>query len=384
MTTPSAAHQRNLAVRNFRPDPAQVGALRELDALHRQLARRHGQEPGVLARVAEALRVTPSPPGGAFRNRLAALLHRPPPQVGGLYLWGGVGRGKTYLMDLFFECLPFGAKLRLHFHRFMLRVHNDLRHMAGVPNPLQHVADGMADEAAVLCFDEFFVSDIGDAMILGELVGALFDRGVTLVCTSNVEPRRLYENGLQRRRFLPAIERIEARMQVLHLDGGTDHRLRVLSDADTYQWPLSEAAEARLAECFAALAPQPPREGERLEVNGREIRTRRRTDDVAWFDFPELCEGPRSQNDYVELSREFHAVVLSAVPVFDRAREDAARRFIGLIDELYDRDVKLVLSAQAAIGDLYQGERLRAEFDRTASRLREMQSLEYLGRSHKP
>ena len=221
-------------------------------------------------------------------------------------------------------------------------------------------------------------------MILGELVGALLDRGVTLVCTSNVEPRRLYENGLQRRRFLPAIERIETGMRVLHLDGGTDHRLRVLSNADTYQWPLSEAAEARLAECFAALAPHPPREAERLEVNGRELRTRRRTDDVAWFDFSELCEGPRSQNDYVELSREFHAVVLSAVPVFDRAREDAARRFIGLVDELYDRNVKLVLSAQAGIEGLYQGERLRAEFERTASRLREMQSLEYLGRSHKP
>ena len=373
MTTPTAAHERNLAVRGFRTDPAQAAALRELDALHHRLDGMHRTDPGVLRRVAHAL-----------RSGLAAFQRRPAPQVGGLYLWGGVGRGKTYLMDLFFECLPFEAKLRLHFHRFMLRVHNDLRRLAGVPNPLERVADGMADEAAVLCFDEFFVSDIGDAMILGELVGALLDRGVTLVCTSNVEPGRLYENGLQRRRFLPAIERIETRMQVLHLDGVTDHRLRVLSDADTYQWPLSETAEARLAECFAAFAPQPPREAERLEVNGREIRTRLRTDDVAWFHFAELCEGPRSQNDYVELSREFHAIVLSAVPVFERAREDAARRFIGLIDELYDRNVKLVLSAQAGIDDLYQGERLRAEFDRTASRLREMQSLEYLGRSHKP
>ncbi|MDE0350251.1 MAG: cell division protein ZapE [Gammaproteobacteria bacterium] len=383
MTTPTAAHERNLAVRDFRPDPAQAAALRELDALHRRLARMHGTGPGLVRRVAGALGISGAASAGS-RSGLSALLRRRAPQLGGLYLWGGVGRGKTYLMDLFHECLPLEAKLRLHFHRFMLRVHDDLRRMSGVANPLQRVADGMADEAAVLCFDEFFVSDIGDAMILGELVGALLDRGVTLVCTSNVEPRRLYENGLQRRRFLPAIERIETRMRVLHLDGATDHRLRVLSDADTYQWPLSEAAEARLAECFAALAPQPPREAERLEVNGREIRTLRCTDDVAWFDFSDLCEGPRSQNDYVELSREFHAVVLSAVPVFDRAREDAARRFIGLIDELYDRNVKLVLSAQGAIGDLYQGERLRVEFDRTASRLREMQSLEYLGRSHKP
>ena len=364
MTTPSTAHERNRALRNFAHDPAQAAALRQLDALHRQLGRRHAPR--------------------RWSNLLKARPWREPPRIGGLYLWGGVGRGKTYLMDLFFECLPFEAKLRLHFHRFMLRVHDDLRRFAGAPNPLSRVADDMAREARVLCFDEFFVSDIGDAMILGELVGALFDRGVTLVATSNVEPRHLYENGLQRRRFLPAIERIEAHMKVLHLDGGADYRLRVLSDADIYHWPATPAAEERLAECFAALAPQPPRDAETLEVNGRALQTRRTTDDVAWFDFAELCEGPRSQNDYIELSREFHAVVVSGVPVFDPAREDAARRFIGLIDELYDRNVKLVLSAEADIGDLYRGERLHAEFERTASRLREMQSLDYLGRSHKP
>ena len=304
--------------------------------------------------------------------------------MGGLYLWGGVGRGKTYLMDLFFECLPVEAKLRLHFHRFMRRVHDDLGRLAGAANPLSRVAEDMAREARVLCFDEFFVSDIGDAMLLGELVGALFDRGVTIVATSNVEPRRLYENGLQRRRFLPAIERIEAHMKVLHLEGATDYRLRVLADADTYHCPASPAAEERLAECFAGLAPERATEAERLEVNGRALRTRRRAHDVAWFDFAELCEGPRSQNDYIELAREFHALVVSDVPVFDPTREDAARRFIGLVDELYDRNVKLVLSARGAIGDLYQGERLRAEFERTTSRLREMQSLDYLGRSHKP
>ncbi len=364
MTTPSAAHERNRARRNFVHDPAQDAALDELDALHLRLSRRHAPR--------------------RWRRLPAAWPWREAPHIGGLYLWGGVGRGKTYLMDLFFECLPFEAKLRLHFHRFMLRVHEDLRRFAGAPNPLSRVADGMAREARVLCFDEFFVSDIGDAMILGELLGALFDRGVTLVATSNVEPRRLYENGLQRRRFLPAIEGIEAHMTVLHLDGGADYRLRVLSDADTYHWPASPAAEERLAECFAALAPQPPRDAERLEVNGRALQTRRTTDDVAWFDFAELCEGPRSQNDYIELSREFHAVVVSGVPVFGPAREDAARRFIGLIDELYDRNVKLVLSAEGDIGDLYRGERLRAEFERTASRLREMQSLDYLARSHKP
>ena len=381
MTTPSAAHLRNRTLRSFAHDPAQDAALRELDALHRQLAQGTGRQRwGRVRAWAEAGAASPT----SLRGRLAARLRGGATGVAGLYLWGGVGRGKTYLMDLFFECLPFDAKLRLHFHRFMLRVHNDLRRLAGAPNPLSEVADGMAREARVLCFDEFFVSDIGDAMILGELIGALFDRGVTLVATSNIEPRRLYENGLQRRRFLPAIERIERHMQILRLDGATDHRLRVLSDADTYHRPADAVAERRLAECFAALAPQPPRDAARLEVNGRVLQTRRATDDVAWFDFAELCEGPRSQNDYVELSREFHAVVVSGVPAFGAEREDAARRFIGLIDELYDRNVKLVLSAEAGIDELYRGERLGTEFERTASRLREMQSLDYLGRSHKP
>ena len=389
MTTPTAVHQRNLVDRGFRPDPAQDAALRELDAIHARLARdahfrSRTRWPTLPPWRGTRSRSAAPRPDAAGWLRFAARFRQVPAELPGLYLWGGVGRGKTYLMDLFYECLPSEAKLRLHFHRFMLRVHADLRRFAGAPNPLSRVADDMANEARVLCFDEFHVSDIGDAMILGELIGALFDRGVALVATSNVEPRRLYENGLQRRRFLPAIERMEAHMKVLHLAGETDHRLRVLTDAHTYHWPASTASERLLSDCFAALAPQPPRDAEQLEINGRTVATRRRTDDVVWFDFAELCEGPRSQADYVELSREFHAVVVSGVPTFDGAREDAARRFIGLIDELYDRNVKVVLSAAADIADLYRGQRLRAEFERTASRLREMQSLEYLALSHKP
>ncbi len=389
MTTPTAVHQRNLVDRGLRRDPAQDAVLRELDAIHARLAEDTKARSRTRWQARAPGRATPSGaaaagPDSAGWQRFARRFRRVPEHVPGLYLWGGVGRGKTYLMDLFYECLPFEAKLRLHFHRFMLRVHRDLRRHAGAANPLFRVADRMANEARVLCFDEFHVSDIGDAMILGELMGALFDRGVTLIATSNVEPRRLYENGLQRRRFLPAIERMEAHMKVLHLAGETDHRLRVLTDAHTYHWPASTASERLLSDCFAALAPQPPRDAEQLEINGRTVATRRRTDDVVWFDFAELCEGPRSQADYVELSREFHAVVVSGVPTFDGAREDAARRFIGLIDELYDRNVKVVLSAAADIADLYRGQRLRAEFERTASRLREMQSLEYLALSHKP
>jgi len=306
--------------------------------------------------------------------------------VPGLYFWGGVGRGKTYLMDSFFESLPFQRKLRMHFHRFMLRVHRELRRHKGQRNPLRLVADGLADEARVLCFDEFFVSDIGDAMILAGLLEALFDRGVTLVATSNIQPDRLYENGLQRQRFLPAIELVKRHCEVLNVDGGIDYRLRSLSAAPLYHSPLGEAAESRLMEVFRSLVPslEEIRKGVVLEVEGREIAARYVAEDVAWFDFKALCAGPRSQNDYIELAREFHAVLLGGVPVLDAGHDDQARRFINLVDEFYDRNVKLALSAAAPLDALYTGTRLGFEFERTRSRLREMQSHDYLGRAHRP
>lgn len=308
-------------------------------------------------------------------------LFRRPRAPTGLYLWGGVGRGKTYLMDLFFECLPFEEKLRMHFHRFMRRVHGELKSLERVANPLTHVAERMANEGRVLCFDEFFVSDIGDAMILGELLGALFDRRVTVVATSNIEPTRLYENGLQRRRFLPAIERIESHMKVLRIVDGVDYRLRVLAAADTYLHPASDETESRLAESFAALAPHAEM-GVSIEVNGRRVLTTGAGDGAAWFAFGDLCDGPRSANDYIEISREFHTVLVSGVPRFDADSEDVARRFVAVVDEFYDRGVNLVLSASCEIGSLYGGQRLRMEFERTQSRLREMRSAEYLGRTH--
>jgi cell division protein ZapE len=359
------AHQLNIAEKGFQPDAAQIEVARVLDIIHDRLLKAGSES--VLSRFWKWLQ------RGSTES-----------QPTGLYLWGGVGRGKTYLMDLFFEHLPFEDKLRMHFHRFMLRVHMEMTALAGTVNPLETVADHLAAQGRVLCFDEFFIEDVADAMILGELLGALFDRGVTLVATSNVEPSRLYENGLQRRRFLPVIERIDRHMRVMHLDGGLDYRLRVLTRANIYHWPSSDRADLSLEECFGALAPGTPTVGAVIEVNGRKIQTRQKSDDVVWFDFVEICDGPRGQNDYIELSREFHAVVISGVPRFEENRDDQARRFISLIDEFYDRNVKVVLSAEVAAYDLYRGQRLRLEFERTSSRLLEMQSLEYLRRSHRP
>ena len=287
------------------------------------------------------------------------------------------------LMDWFFASLAPGIGLRMHFHRFMQRVHHDLDTFKGIANPLNQVADGFAAEGRVLCFDEFFVADIGDAMLLAELMKALFERGVLLVATSNVEPKRLYENGLQRSRFLPAIDLIEAHCEVHWLDGPVDYRLRVLEKAELFHWPLDADADASLLRSFRALATDTPKDNVELIVESRTLMARKLADDVAWFDFSALCEGPRSQNDYIELAREFHTVLLSDVPIFTTKKEDAARRFISLVDEFYDRSVKLIISAAAPIADLYQGNRLRFEFDRTQSRLLEMQSQDYLGRLHK-
>lgn len=318
---------------------------------------------------------------GAWVRRLRGV--EPEPEIG-LYLWGGVGRGKTYLVDAFFDCLPFKRKLRVHFHRFMQRVHAELAALEGEKNPLEIVADGLAREARVLCFDEFFVTDIGDAMILGGLMQALFGRGVTLVATSNIEPQYLYENGLQRQRFLPVIAMLERYTQVVNVDAGTDYRLRTLQRAELYHYPLDEDADRSLTDSFERLAPEPGKHWERLQVNNRYITCRRLADDVAWFDFAELCDGPRSQNDYIELARIFHAVLVSGVPEFTAGKDDQARRFVNLVDEFYDRNVKLVLAAEKPLLELYAGGKLAFEFQRTVSRLQEMQSYEYLAREHKP
>ena len=358
-------HERNLAS-GYVDDPDQRRVIQALDRVACELIESATKKRSVFGRLL-----------GTVGRQVA---------VRGLYVWGGVGRGKTYLMDLFFEWLPIERKKRMHFHRFMQRVHADLRRFAGQANPLERVADRFADEAIVICFDEFFVSDIGDAMIMGELFNHLFDRRVALVATSNVEPKRLYENGLQRRRFLPTIDLIEAHCEILHMGGDVDYRLRVLREARLFRvMTHGEDASGALLKDFAALAPGGYEDRElTIEINGRFIDAVRQADDVIWFDFTAICETPRSQSDYIELARLFHTVVVADIPVLDGAREDAARRFISLVDEFYDRNVKLLVSSHAAVEDLYAGERLEFEFERTRSRLIEMQSEAYLMSEHRP
>lgn len=358
--TPLARYQQDLLRPDFVADPAQKTAVVHLQRLFDDLVQTH-KRTGVLSRF--------------FPRKVACK---------GLYFWGGVGRGKTYLMDAFYESLPFDQKLRLHFHRFMRRVHQELRTLKDQKNPLDCVADRLASETRVLCFDEFFVSDIADAMILGSLMEKLFARGVSLVATSNIVPDRLYENGLQRERFLPAIVVLKANVEIVNVDGGTDYRLRVLEQAELYHWPLDAKADQSLAASFASLSTEPGKENLVLDIEGRDILARRVADDVAWFDFVALCDGPRSQNDYIELAREYSAVILSNIPTLHIGIDDQVRRFVNLVDEFYDRNVKLVVSAEKSLPELYSGGKLTFEFQRTQSRLLEMQSHEYLARPHRP
>ena len=317
-------------------------------------------------------------------RRLRARLGRTPREtVRGAYLWGGVGRGKTFLMDLFHASLAVPAR-RTHFHRFMQEVHGRLRELRELPDPLPRVAGDVAADCRVLCFDELYVTDVADAMILAGLFGALVDAGVTLVITSNAAPQDLYREGLQRQRFMPAIALIERCTEVINVDAGTDYRLRQLERAPLYISTKTHDADRLLAQRFEAIAGDAGESGGSLEIEGREIPVRQRHAGVVWFDFEAICAGPRSQADYIEIARGFHTVVISGVPRFDAARDDEARRFISLVDEFYDRGVKLVASAEGPPASLYQGERLAFEFQRTASRLIEMQSHAYLERAHRP
>ncbi len=312
------------------------------------------------------------------------LLPRPRAPLRGLYLWGGVGRGKTFMVDEFFAELPVPEKRRDHFHRFMQDVHAQLRRHRNRSSPLVQVAADIAGTSRILCVDEFVVADVADAMIMGTLLEALFRRGVTLVATSNLPPPGLYRGGLQRERFLPAIAMIERHCRVMELDAGVDYRLRQLERATLYLGPASAGSEERMASEFERLADGRGERDVRVQVAGRAVRARREAEDVVWFDFRELCEGPRSTADYIEIARCYQAVFLSGIPVMEATADDAARRFIALVDEFYDRGVKLFLSAAADSPDaLYRGERLAFEFRRTASRLHEMRTRKYLARPHR-
>lgn len=366
--SPGDAYRASLAEGVVLEDEAQAQVMALLDQRFTQLVARSANKAGWFASLANKF--------------LSSKSGRADTSIKGLYLWGGVGRGKTMMMDMFCHALPPERRQRMHFHRFMRRVHDGLGRFSGQANPLLKVADEIASQGDVLCFDEFFVSDIGDAMILGEVMTALFARGVVLVATSNVEPANLYKNGLQRSRFLPAIDQIYAHCDVHEIDQGQDFRLRTLQQARLYHWPLSESTDQSMRESFSALASDREKSNVRLRVENRMIEALKVAGDVAWFRFSSLCEGPRSQNDYIELATLFTTVLMSEVPVLDVNREDAARRFISLVDEFYDRRVKLVISADQPITDLYQGQRLSFEFERTQSRLLEMQSEEYLSQPH--
>ena len=303
----------------------------------------------------------------------------------GLYIWGGTGVGKTHLVNLFFSGLDIERKWRIHFHRFMQRIHDERHGLPDREDPLRIVADGIAKRAQVICLDEFHISDIADAMILSRLLEALFERKVIIVATSNIHPSKLYAGGLQRERFLPAIDLIERFMEVVHLQGIIDYRLRTLEQGGI--WHLSsdldgqEALEGR----FHDLASPPIVEGGNLCILGREIPVLRHAEGIAWFEFVALCEGPRSVNDYIEIARSCHTIMLSGVPAFDdEYRADALRRFIHLVDEIYDRNVNLIIEAAVPTNALYSGTRLEWLFQRTRSRLIEMQSTCYLKRGHIP
>jgi cell division protein ZapE len=363
--TPNACYQALIASGDLQADPAQQHVLQYLQSLYLSLP--DAPSYGALERL--FLRVRP----GAALTPLR-----------GLYLWGGVGRGKTFLVDLFYNCLPADIAIRSHFHRFMSGVHEQLKELDRVTSPLDKVAERLARRARIICFDEFFVSDIADAMILGNLFTGLFRRGVSLVATSNVHPKRLYEDGLQRSRFLPTIELLEQHTEVVNLDSGTDYRLRALEQAEIYHSPLDPEADGNLLRSFDAIAPDTGQDGAELEINGRPLISRRLADGVVWFDFDQICGGPRSAADYIEIARCFHTVIVSGVPVLTRETENEARRFISLVDEFYDRNVKLILSASAELDAIYTGRRLAFEFQRTRSRLTEMQSHQYLAREHLP
>jgi len=349
-----AAYEAELAARGYQSDPAQ---LRAVDALQR------------CADDWAAYKVKRS-------NAFKKLINRPEiPR--GVYLYGGVGRGKSFLMDLFYNAVPIRRKTRLHFHEFMREVHRELSHLQGTVNPLDELGRRIAEKSKLICFDEFHIADITDAMILYRLLVALLDNGVGFVTTSNFRPDDLYPEGLHRDRILPAIQLLNERMQVVNVDNGVDYRRRTLQKIKVYHCPLGPEADAEMTEAFNALAASHD-EDPVLRIESREIVARRRAGGVVWFDFRVLCEGPRSQNDYLELAEQFHTVLLSNVPHMPVNMASAARRFTLLVDVLYDRRVKLILSAAVPPEALYTEGPLAHEFPRTVSRLTEMQSAEYL------
>ena len=302
--------------------------------------------------------------------------------IKGIYLWGNVGRGKTFLMDLFFKTLDIKKKKRIHFHRMMSEVHAHLQKVNNIEDPIIKIVKSMAKNTRVLCFDEFFVRDIGDAMILGKLLDGFFMHGITLVTTSNIIPSELYKDGLQREQFLPAIKLLEQNTDIIQIKDGPDYRLRLLENAGTFFLAKHKETHKKIEQYCNKMVTNGNQNNKKLEILGRQIQTICLGQGVVWFAFKDICHNPRGTQDYIEIARQFQTVIISDLPIFTEDENNLARRFISLVDEFYDHRVNLILSAEENIENIYQGKKLHSEFKRTISRLIEMQSLEYLGLAH--
>ncbi|WP_180129522.1 MULTISPECIES: cell division protein ZapE [unclassified Acinetobacter] len=357
--SPAERYAQALASGQFLPDQEQAQAVHELDRVWQELIQRFKASKKAFRR---------------FRRQTAPK---------GVYMWGGVGRGKTWLMDQFYDSVPFRRKTRMHFHHFMQYVHRELNKLSGQRNPLDLVADQIYKEAVVICFDEFFVSNVTDAMILSDLFQKLFTRGITLVATSNIAPDGLYKNGIHRDRFIPTIEMVKKNCVILNVDSGVDYRLRVLKQAQLFKSPLTHEHKLWMAQRFTALTQTQTVSQEPIIINQRIVETIGHTEDVLWCEYSELCLKPRSPADFIEIANIYNTVLVSNVPHMTDYLSEGTRRFIYLVDEFYDRSVKLLLTSEDTIIELYQGEKLAFEIERTRSRLLEMQSDDYLHTSHR-
>lgn len=357
--SPAAWYQAMVDKPGFMHDEAQAAAIRELDVLWHELVSFK-----------------------AKRNQFMGRSLLSPKVPKGIYFWGGVGRGKSFLMDVFFACVPYKRKRRIHFHDFMLEAHHQMKLLAAAKDPLIALADNIAASTRLLCFDEFHVSDIADAMILGRLMTALFERGVVMLITSNYSPENLYPNGLQRQKFIPAIDLLKRNLKIINIDNGNDYRLRALPSAPLFMLTTDSQSEARMQAIFQRLAAGTSQSVPNIEIQGRSIAVKKFSQNAVWFDFNSICGGPRAQADYLELARRFPIVFLSDIPHMTANEAAQAQRFIWLVDVLYDNRVKLVASSTVTINEICSNGAQLEEFARTISRLTEMQSESYLELRH--
>ncbi len=361
--TPLESYQHDLKRSNFKADAAQLHAVELTNALYEEL-------------------LTANLKTNTQHGFLAGLFKSKPAYIKGLYFWGGTGRGKTYLMDCFYECLPFKDKHRIHFHHFMLDIHEQLCTLPKSPDPLVIVAEKFAARYQLLCLDEFHIHDIADAMLMVGLLKILVDNGVTIVASSNIAIKDLYKNGLQRERFLSVIDLLEEVTTEYNLGDDIDYRFNILEKSATYFVGINEETSKKLTACFENIAPVKAKHDRQIKVNNRYIDYVACADDAIWFGYSAICKSARSAHDYIEIAQIYTTVVISQIPVMDESYDSAAKRFIHLIDALYDHNVKCICSAEAEPGQLYTGKRLAFAFERTVSRLTEMQTNNYLALPH--